>query len=309
MNEQPPNRDPADEVDEFYRRASALDVSRPSDSVRKAVLAHAARLAAERTSQSTTSRRTSNSTRWWAAVFGTLAAAALAGLMVLPRFLSPSAPHEAQSLPESAPLANTQTSAQAKAQTSARAQESASAPPELARAQRAAPAPPVRHEAPQSAQHAAAGAVAAREAAQAPAQDTAADIQGGVTEARSAAPRGDSETRRLSGLAALAPTLATATARAPASAQTALRRAAETGDLPALQTLLDRRVDIDSRDEMGRTALMLATLHGRTDAVDMLLDHGADPNVADSRGSTPLQIAIAGNAPAIVVALQRKGAR
>jgi hypothetical protein len=89
MNEVPPNPDDLNDVDDDYRRASALDPSRPSESVRRAVLAHATRLAAERVSATGTTRAT-NQTRWWPAVFGTLAAAALAGLMVLPRLFGPS---------------------------------------------------------------------------------------------------------------------------------------------------------------------------------------------------------------------------
>src|SRR5689334_22107013 len=86
MNERPPDRDEADEVDELYRRASALDSSRPSDTARKAVLAHAERLAAERRGH--TARRQKNPIGWWRpAVFGSVAAAALAGLMLLPRIL------------------------------------------------------------------------------------------------------------------------------------------------------------------------------------------------------------------------------
>jgi hypothetical protein len=88
-----------------------------------------------------------------------------------------------------------------------------------------------------------------------------------------------------------------------------VRRAAETGAVPELQTLLGRQVDIDARDESGRTALMLATLHGQARAVDMLLAHGADPNAADAQGVTPLQAAIAGDRPAIAAALRRAGAR
>ena len=47
MSEQPPDRDAADDVDELYRRASTSDNSRPTEAVRKAVLAHAERVAAE----------------------------------------------------------------------------------------------------------------------------------------------------------------------------------------------------------------------------------------------------------------------
>jgi len=88
-----------------------------------------------------------------------------------------------------------------------------------------------------------------------------------------------------------------------------LRRAAEIGDIPHLQALLDKKTSIDARDESGRSALMLATLRGQSDAVDVLLAHGADPNAADADGTTPLQAAKAGDHPAIVAALQRYGAR
>ena len=48
MSTAPPPWDPADDPDEQYRRASALDPSRPSEATRHAVLSHAARLAAAR---------------------------------------------------------------------------------------------------------------------------------------------------------------------------------------------------------------------------------------------------------------------
>jgi ankyrin repeat protein len=95
----------------------------------------------------------------------------------------------------------------------------------------------------------------------------------------------------------------------PTDPVAALLRAAEIGDVPGLQTLLDEQVDIEARDSSGRTALMLATLRGQIKAVDALLAHGADPNTADAQGTTPLQIALAGDEPAIATALQRAGAR
>jgi ankyrin repeat protein len=90
---------------------------------------------------------------------------------------------------------------------------------------------------------------------------------------------------------------------------TELWQAAETGDMPALKSLLDKRIDINSRDDNGRTALMLATLHGQTRAVKMLLAHGADPNAADADGTTPLQAALAAHQGAIAATLRRAGAR
>ena len=51
MSELPPSSDQPDAVDDLYRRASALDPSRPSESVRSAVLEHAAKLAKERAAE------------------------------------------------------------------------------------------------------------------------------------------------------------------------------------------------------------------------------------------------------------------
>jgi ankyrin repeat protein len=100
-----------------------------------------------------------------------------------------------------------------------------------------------------------------------------------------------------------------ASAPTPASAATTLRRAAETGDVRQLQSLLDRQVDINGRDDRGRTALMLATLAAQTDAVGVLLEHGADPNVPDLQGRTPLQAALELKEAEIAAALRLKGAR
>ncbi len=96
MNEVPPGQDEADDADDLYRRASALDDSRPSERVRRRVLDHAAQLAAERAAQISAAKlaATRAANRRWRrpAIFGTLAAAALAGLLVTPRFFTPEAP-------------------------------------------------------------------------------------------------------------------------------------------------------------------------------------------------------------------------
>jgi hypothetical protein len=96
---------------------------------------------------------------------------------------------------------------------------------------------------------------------------------------------------------------------APAEAGAALRRAAEIGDIPALQDLATKQFDVDARDPGGRTALILAALHGQAKSVDVLLAHGADPNAVDANGTTPLRAALAADQPAIVAALRRAGAR
>jgi len=114
MNERPPDQDSGDDVDDAYRRASAADPSRPSESVRRAVLEHAATLAAERAAKKERTvesgspnidfkQPAANQSSWRAAIFGTLAAAALAGLLITPHYFTPQGPSVA-SLPP-APVA------------------------------------------------------------------------------------------------------------------------------------------------------------------------------------------------------------
>ncbi|MFI4889731.1 MAG: ankyrin repeat domain-containing protein [Steroidobacterales bacterium] len=248
MSELPTGKDPDDDIDERYRRASALDPGRPAESVRRAVLAHAAQVAAQRAA-----RRS----RWRPAVFGTLAAAALAGLLITPHFLPP---RETSEIP-------------------ARPAKTYSMP--LTPAANPAPAP--------TAAPTAAPPVAAQ-ATQADAMSAPSPSAGARSEARQA----------------LAPM---AIGGHPMDPATSLWRAAESGDLPALQALLSANIDINARDASGRTALMLAVLGRHASAVEALLARGADPNVADARGTTPLQAALAADEPATVTALQRAGAR
>ena len=77
------NASPPDEPDALYRRFSNTDQSRPSDATRENILAHAAQMSAQRSRQP---RRAMRSRSRYAA-FATLAAAAFAGLMVVPHFL------------------------------------------------------------------------------------------------------------------------------------------------------------------------------------------------------------------------------
>jgi len=298
MSKVPPSQDQPDDVDDQYRRASVLDPSRPSEAVRRAVLAHAAELVAKRATRDEgsmiKSTRTAVHQAWWRpAILGTLAAAALAGLVVAPRFLAlrpppaaatPSAALVAQA-PDtrtderaaSAPAVGPESTAKPRAST-----RSADMPTGRARPKVNAPA---------SGATASAGA---EPASVAEARQRRAPGNASTMTAIAAAPRVG---------AAVAPTAA------PAEPAASFRRAAEIGDLSGLQRLLVKQTDIDSRDAAGRTALMLATLHGQTDAVAALLVYGADPNAPDGNGTTPLQAARAGDHRAIVVALQRYGAR
>jgi len=300
MSKVPPSQDQPDDVDDQYRRASALDPSRPSEAVRRAVLAHAAQLVAKRATRDEGSmikstRRAVNQAWWRPAILGTLAAAALAGLMVAPRFLAlrpppaaatPSAPDtRTDERAASAPAAGPESAAKPRAAT-----RGADMPTDRARPKGSAPASDAL--APVVAETARAAPRAAMDAG---------------LEARQRAPSNNSATTSIA--AAPRPGAAVTPTDAPVDRAAAFRRAAEIGDLSGLKALLEKQADIDSRDAMGRTALMLATLHGQTNAVAVLLAHGADPNAADADGTTPLQAAKAGDHPAIVAALQRYSAR
>ena len=267
MSELPQNPDDSDQVDALYRRASARDAGGPSERVRRAVLDHAAKLAASRAAGMRSAKRQ----RWWRpAALGTLAAAALAGLVVVPEFLTRHAPISPPSSP--APASSTV---------------------EVAQPQAAGPEPraALREEAP--------AAHAAKKSAEQGGNISVPNVQSAQDAVQPAA--------RIARSAAAGAASAPSAVSMDRAAQ--LRQAAERGDIPALRALLDQQPLIDARDADGRTALMLATLHGRAEAVEILLSAGADPNTADLHGTTPLQAALAEHQPAIVAALRRAGAR
>jgi Ankyrin repeats (many copies) len=315
MNEVPPGRDETDDADDLYRRASALDESRPSELVRRRVLGHAAQLAAERAAQNAPSGIASarGANRTWRrrrpAIFGTLAAAALAGLVITPRFFTPSVPPGV--LSSARPSAPPPQGAPPSAPPMAALPTISAAPPAADSRNQEAPAPA----APEQRANRIAGP-----AAELAGKDSPAKIQNmAAARSKAAASAGmQADARRDQDVASTATSQAGALAQpmAPLAASrrssdpaAELRRAAEIGDLTEMQTLLDKAPLIEARDENGRTALMLAALHGQSQAVDVLLAHGADPNAADGHGTTPLQAAVAGNQQAIAAALRRAGAR
>ncbi len=333
MNERPPGQDEPDDVDELYRRASALDPDGPSEEVRRSVLAHAARLAAERTANAGYAKARPARRSWRRpALFGTLAAAAIAGLMVVPRLLPPGAPvstlnavtvtsPSAESAP--APAAPPSESRQMVTVTGERRSAPAAPPPPAtagsgAAARNAATPVPSTAAKSSAADAAAPSQVQASAAAETNAPRAPSGALSGALSMRDEAylrraPRVDSQ----GSSAAVEPQRGTPAQPATAAQQelraespdSALRRAAENGDTATLQTLLRGQVDTESPDAGGRTALMLATLSGHADVVDALLAHGANPNAADASGTTPLQAALAANHPTIVAALRAKGAR
>lgn len=329
MNGIPPDPDAPDDVDDRYRRASALDPSRPGAAVRSAILEHATKLAAQRAGNTdekaaptVATMRPAQFPPWRRrATFGTLAAAALAGLLIVPRLLPPRQDSQQKTAINPAPRAPS-TEAPLAGAPVAGAQVPAAprnepAPPNFVADEMRSPSADAASAPSAQVQNIVRGRLAqlqasarARFALPAPSLPPP---PAPSTSAASAAPATPAAPAQVQSV-----TVAAARRTEPAAA---LRQAAEAGDMAALHTLLspqtdidqpadiERSADIDARDSSGRTALMLATQHGRRAAVDALLAAGADPNAADAHGTTPLQAAIAAGQPDIIAALQRAGAR
>ena len=64
----------------------------------------------------------------------------------------------------------------------------------------------------------------------------------------------------------------------------ALHCAAEAGRCESIKVLLDSGMDINLRDDFGRTPLHCASDQRHTLAIELLLDRGADPNARDNEG-------------------------
>ena len=88
-----------------------------------------------------------------------------------------------------------------------------------------------------------------------------------------------------------------------------MRDAAKKGEIKLLKTLLtNKKVDINSKDEKGRTALMEATYWNQPEAITLLLEHGADVNLVDEEGTNALIDASTSGSSNVVKELLKKGA-
>ena len=94
----------------------------------------------------------------------------------------------------------------------------------------------------------------------------------------------------------------------PDSATLELWRAAETGKLADVETVLARVVDINARNEHGVTALMRAAQHGHAHVVRLLLAKGADANIVRNDKFTALSLAAFFGHTEVVRALMEHGA-
>jgi len=275
MNKIPPiDRQDEDRVDDYYRQASALDNGRPSEVVRRAIVIHATKLAAEQTTQRQVRRR------WNPAFFGSLAAAAIVGLLVTPQLFRIGEPSEDRNIPRAPP---------APALSASRPRAESSVPIQ------AEPATEVQAKA-----EAKTKTKTANDANIAVAKKSA-GLDHGL--ARDEVPAAASAPASLAAAGTASTVPATAQVAAAPSA-----RARQSTDANG-QSATTQYADINAPDSDGRTALMLAVLRNQADAVKDLLKRGANPNLTDADGKTPLQVAVKNHQSAIIATLKRAGAR
>ncbi len=94
------------------------------------------------------------------------------------------------------------------------------------------------------------------------------------------------------------------TANSPATGNTSnaaqnisLPEAALNGQTDEVQKSLERGVNVDTRDEDGRTALMYAAFNGHKEIMEQLIKKGAAVNLTDNFGRTALMFASSGPYP------------
>jgi ankyrin repeat protein len=86
---------------------------------------------------------------------------------------------------------------------------------------------------------------------------------------------------------------------------TSLHKAAQNGDLEAMQVLLDRGADVNARDNFEESPSWDAIRFGKLEAMQLLLEHGADANSQNSsRWSIPHYASSEGNLEAVRLLLQ-----
>lgn len=268
MNDTPPPDDQGDDLEEMYRSSASQTSSRPSAKVRQAILEHAEALALDR-SHAPGVRRIprvgrSSTANWRRSVFvGSLAAAALAGLLVGPQFLRPSAP------PQTIPAAPT-------APTSALNVPKSTAPSVAAMAQ-PSESPPAAVNLPATGSardlQTPAVQVASRAPAAAPANSYQAAASASVTAMRARpapdAPSGDSAPSQV-----LLSDAAAIDAR-DAQGRTALMLAVLQGRLDTVVSLLRRGADPNAADLAGMTPLQAALANQKPDIAEALRRAGA----------------------------------
>jgi hypothetical protein len=304
------NQPPSGDRDVERRfQAGLQDDGGPSEAVRRAILDHASRMAVEHAQSRPAGRRSAMLTnRRRNTIFGALAAAVFAGLLVVPMLRAPVVHRQ---IPVAAPPSLKTAPQSSQAPPPQPAQE-----PRLAELQRNNTN--IRGAGAQ--RRITADADKPKEAA-GPTSSSSTYTGQANTEPQSAlgaapSPAAPADARASASDAASA----IAAAPAPPSRQLArattlsvgrgesLRGAAAAGNLTAVNAVLTSSFDVDARDQSGRTALMLAILNGHADVVAALLAHGAGVNAVDTSGVRPLQMARAKGNEEIIASLLRAGA-
>lgn len=84
-----------------------------------------------------------------------------------------------------------------------------------------------------------------------------------------------------------------------------LRRAAEIGDIAAIEALVAAGANVGAKDTHGNTSLHVAAENGHVAATEVLLAAGADARAKNNLGKTPLHLAVANGHAATIAALER----
>lgn len=84
--------------------------------------------------------------------------------------------------------------------------------------------------------------------------------------------------------------------------------ASSTGNLPALERLFSKGLEVNHHDFSGNTPLIYAARYARVDMVHYLLQHGADVNAVTHWGTTALKEAVRKGSQPVVQALLDAGA-
>jgi hypothetical protein len=289
-----------------YRAASARHAETPRTPVRDAILAEGWRVAAARRARSVPAAPRRHFALGW---IGTLAAAVIAALIVVPGYREhPAPPPETRIAAETPRVALGVPPPVATIAPAAPAAETAPAVSDRPAPVRAAPPTATATEA----------AASAPRAARAAPPPAASGERTGNNEAAPAAPAAaalaDAAPPRAAGhmTPLAAPAAKSAAAPLPHEAAglgTELRRAIVAGDGVHAARLLEQGASPTAAFPDGRTPLLVATMLGRTELVQLLLGHGADPNAAGPDGRTPLAEARARGLADIVTLLENAGAR
>lgn len=86
----------------------------------------------------------------------------------------------------------------------------------------------------------------------------------------------------------------------------ALHRATAKGQSNIITILLEKGVEVDARDECGKTPLIISAENGNVDSMETLLAYGADPCATDSVGVSAILAAIEAKQEAAVRLLVNK---